>query len=266
MTAFTSQLGPVALITGLAVLGAGSYGYFVPSCRMYLPVISHGRGSSGAVALTFDDGPTPIGTGPILDVLARLRVPAAFFVIGENASRYPDLVRRMDAEGHVVCNHTYDHLKLGALRSASFWREQLLRTDDAIEKIIGKRPALFRPPFGHKSPRMRQPLRESGHLTVGWSRRGLDGVPTTPEKIVKRLAPRAAPGDILLLHDGRERWSRRDPAPTIAALQPLISGVRAKGLRFERLDRLINCEAYLPTRTTSEAGGKGIAAEAESIS
>lgn len=237
----------------LAALATGAYAYLAPSCRLFLPLIA--RAHTRGVALTFDDGPTPAGTPHILDILARERVPAAFFVIGANAARWPDLVRRIHAEGHLVCNHTFDHIPTGALRPPSFWRDQLQRTDEAIGSIIGLRPAFFRPPLGHKSPWMARPIRERGLTTIAWSRRALDGIATSETSITQRLVPRARDGDILLLHDGREPRSDRDPTPTIRALPGVIEGIRARGLSFVRLDRLLARDGYLtaatPTRETA---------------
>jgi peptidoglycan/xylan/chitin deacetylase (PgdA/CDA1 family) len=256
-----AQIGLGAAVLGAGVVGACAYSVIAPRSRVFIPVIARGDGSIPArVALTFDDGPSPRGTAPILDVLARARVQAAFFVIGANAARYPDLVRRMDAEEHIVANHTYDHHHLGSLRSPAYWRDQLARTDGIIMEILGKRPALFRAPLGLKSWRMTSPLRQSGHVTVAWSRRALDGVPTTTEKILRRLVAPARAGDILVLHDGEEPRRARDPAPTVAAVEPLVRQIRDRGLEFERLDRLIGLAAYSPApmeRLGSTGAGAG---------
>ena len=248
-------VGAVQLGSVLALGAAGlcAYAYIAPACGLFLPSLSRGRGPG--VALTFDDGPTPGGTERVLDVLARERVAAAFFVIGANAARWPGLLRRMHDEGHAVCNHTYDHRPLGAWRGPAYWRDQLRRTDDAIESAIGVRPAFFRPPLGHKTAWMRGAVAEGGKVTVSWSRRGLDGVATSADRIVGRIVPRARAGDIVLLHDGREPWSARDPGPTVAALPRVIEGVRARGLEFERLDRSLGLSPYLAAATrTGETG------------
>ena len=249
MTELAAQIGSGVAIVGAGVFGLCTYALFAPASQLFFPVVSRGDGSlPDRVALTFDDGPGP-GTGPILDTLRDTGVQAAFFVIGANAERYPDLVRRMDKEGHIVANHTYDHRHWASLRTPGYWREQLLRTDQVIEGILGMRPAFFRPPLGRKSWWMTGPLRQSGHVAVCWTRRAFDGVPTTPEKILTRMVAPARAGEILVLHDGQEPDRSRDPAPTIAALAPMVRGIRERGLEFERLDRLIGLNAYSPAPT-----------------
>ena len=221
---------------------------------MFLPVVNRAGAGNRAVALTFDDGPTPGGTDRVLDVLREHRVPAAFFVIGSNVCRFPDLVRRMHDEGHLIGNHTFDHRPLCALRPPSHWRQQLTSTDDAVESAIGLRPALFRAPWGHKSPWMRTPLRECGKTPIGWTRRAFDGVAVSAESVVRRLGS-AGPGEVLLLHDGRPARSKRDPAPTVDALPRVIEAIQASGLTIERLDRMLGLEPYLAARTCAASSG-----------
>src|SRR5689334_4867933 len=110
MTMTPLQVGSIA--AGVAgVAGLAAYSMLNARSGLLVPVIWRGdRSGPPRVALTFDDGPGPSGTGRILDVLGGLGAPATFFVIGANARRSPDLVKRMDNEGHVVANHTFDHL------------------------------------------------------------------------------------------------------------------------------------------------------------
>src|SRR5438552_3460310 len=106
-------------VSNLAIVGVGAWassalamtwGTFVPSGWLWGEVISRGTiQGPPRVALTFDDGPTPGGTDRILDLLAELKAPSTFFVIGQNVERHPDLLRRIDAEGHLIGNHTFDH-------------------------------------------------------------------------------------------------------------------------------------------------------------
>lgn len=240
--------------TGAAVAFVG-YAYLAPANRLFLPVVSRGEAHRPTVALTFDDGPTPDGTTRVLDVLGEHTVKAAFFVIGANVRRHPELVARIHAEGHLVCNHSFDHSCLGALRSPEFWRRQISLTDEAIQDVIDKTPAFFRAPLGHKSPWMRGPLRDAGKTAIGWTRRAFDGIPMPAGQIVRRLSM-AGPGEVLLLHDGRNGSSRRDPGPTIAALPQIISRLRGSGLELARLDTQLGLEPYLAARTG--AGSSGI--------
>jgi peptidoglycan/xylan/chitin deacetylase (PgdA/CDA1 family) len=203
-----------------------------------------GRGSTDPpprVALTFDDGPHPTATPAVLDILAAHRVPAAFFVIGRNVAAHPDAVHRAHAEGHLIGNHTMDHRRWGAWRGSGYWKRELERANHVIAEATGREPSMFRPPMGLKTPHITGACRRLGLTMVTWSRRGLDGWPTTPEAILRRLAPRARAGDILALHDGAEPGRHRDAGPTIESLPRLIDAIRARGLEFERLDRLLSC-------------------------
>lgn len=239
--------------TGLAgaagALGVSAYGVFAPGSSLICPCVTHGRtdGTPG-VALTFDDGPHPDATTAILDHLGALGARAAFFVIGRQVQRWPDLVRRMDTEGHLVCNHSLTHSPVCGFAWQRSWENQLRGTDDAVERVIGKRPALFRPPMGIKTPHIKWATRRTGHTVVTWSLRAFDGVPTTPGRILHRLVPRAAPGDILALHDGLTPPTRRIPRATVEAVRPLIVGLRERGLSIVRLDDLTGLRPYaVPT-------------------
>jgi peptidoglycan/xylan/chitin deacetylase (PgdA/CDA1 family) len=215
----------------------------------------HARGptaSPARYALTFDDGPTRGPTDAVLDALRDLRAPAAFFVVGVNARRCPDLILRMRDEGHLIANHTLDHHHFSVLRRRRYWERQLGETDRIIEELTNLRPAMFRPPMGFKTPHSMRAARRRGHAVITWSRRAVDGVVTTQQKILDRLVPHTTAGDILLLHDGLEPHAlRRDPAATVAALKPLVSGLRDRGLEPVRLDHLLNLPPYLSALPSS---------------
>jgi peptidoglycan/xylan/chitin deacetylase (PgdA/CDA1 family) len=194
------------------------------------------------VALTFDDGPLPGATDRILDVLFKSNVKATFFVLGQPADRHPQLLRRIHDEGHIVGNHSYDHPGLGFLRGVEFWRRQMARTDEAIEREIGVVPRLFRPPLGMKTWIIARAAQT--HTVITWSRRAMDGIATTSGRILDRLVSRSQAGDIILLHDGVSPQSRRDPSGTIEAVGPLIAGLRERGIEPVRLDELTGVRAY----------------------
>jgi peptidoglycan/xylan/chitin deacetylase (PgdA/CDA1 family) len=201
------------------------------------------RADNGGFALTFDDGPSRDSTAATLDILARLGATATFFVIGVNARRCPDLLLRMRDEGHLIANHSMHHSHFGMFGLTRYWERELSDTDRIIEDVIGARPTFFRPPMGIKTPWL---MRAAGrrHQVITWTRRAVDGVSTTPQRILRRLVPGTQGGDILLLHDGVEPSSRRDPSASLAAIEPLIHQLRDRGLAPVPLDQLLRTPGY----------------------
>jgi peptidoglycan/xylan/chitin deacetylase (PgdA/CDA1 family) len=207
--------------------------------------------TSGGFALTFDDGPTRNSSAAILDLLAELKVSATFFVIGINARNCPEILVRMHSEGHLIANHSLDHDHLGMFRGRRYWDRQIVETNHIIEQAIGRKPAMFRPPMGAKTWSAMGAAAAQGQSVITWSRRAADGIATTPQRILERLVPHTAKGEILLLHDGVEPNSRRDPAPTINALKPLILRLRDRGLSPLPLDQLLHLPAYATAGTSA---------------
>lgn len=245
MNTLLPQLLPTVTLAAAGLAAFGAYSIFAPGSQVFGPVVSRApRGGARGVAITFDDGPCPGTTEPILDALEGAGVRAAFFLIGANAQRWPALVRRIDAAGHMIGNHSYEHSWLGPFRWRRYWHDQLVRTDGAIADAIGRRPRLFRPPMGIKTTLVAAAARSTGHTVVTWTRRAFDGVPTTPPRILARLVPRAQAGEILLLHDGTEPRGRHDRSATVGAMRPLLTGLRERGLDVQRLDHLIGLEPY----------------------
>jgi peptidoglycan-N-acetylglucosamine deacetylase len=239
----------VPALAACAAIGAATYATYAtvaPASSFWGPVVHRGdpARSAGRYALTFDDGPTADSTPRVLDVLAELGVKATFFCIGANVRRNPDIVRRMHNEGHVVGNHTFDHSHYGVMRRQRYWDEQVRTTDELLASIIGVRPALFRPPMGVRTWHTTRAARRYGYTIVTWSRRALDGLPTTAERIVRRLAGPTEAGDILILHDGVEPNVRRDPSASVAAVGPLVRALREHGLEPASLEELTGVRPY----------------------
>jgi peptidoglycan/xylan/chitin deacetylase (PgdA/CDA1 family) len=244
---------PASLSLGLASAGFVGFAALAwksvsPTSTLWGPLHSRGPTDAPHYALTFDDGPTPDSTSAILDTLGELNARAAFFVIGVNARRCPDLLARMHAEGHIVANHTLDHHYLSMFRGPAYWNRQLAEADQIIEETIGLRPAMYRPPMGVKTFYVMGAAARRSQAVITWTRRAVDGIPTTSDKILNRLCPSTAPGDILLLHDGIEpNRPRRDPSATVAAIKPLIQRLRDRGLEPARLDSFLHLPAYQPS-------------------
>ncbi|MEM9419535.1 MAG: polysaccharide deacetylase family protein [Planctomycetota bacterium] len=238
-------IAPAALFGG-SLLG---WGMVHPRSRIMGPLVHRGwpvgENQKPRVALTFDDGPTPDSTPAVLDALKSVDAPAAFFVIGRNVQRHPHLLRRIHDEGHLIANHTFDHDRQGLWGLNGFWRRQIDLTDDAVYDLLGKRPAMFRPPMGLKHWHMMQEAKFGGHTVVTWSRKALDGKKNPPKKtkILKRLT-KARDGDVLLLHDGHEPEYPASRSVTAEAVVPLVNQLRDKGFEIVRLDKLLDMPGY----------------------
>ena len=157
-----------------------------------------GRGRT--MVLTFDDGPDPRYTPPILDTLARYGVRAMFFVCGEMATEHRDLLARMADEGHVVGNHTWSHPLLTRLSRRRI-RSEMERTCDVIEKGYGERPEWFRAPYGAWNRAAFQLGAELGMEPMAWTVDTLDWTTPGTATIVERVEDGAAPGVVVLSHD-----------------------------------------------------------------
>jgi peptidoglycan/xylan/chitin deacetylase (PgdA/CDA1 family) len=194
------------------------------------------RGKKKSVVLTFDDGPDPEFTPRILDILKEKNVKATFFVIGKKAAQYPDIVKRMDEEGHVIANHSYSHHNLIALFSGNRLGKDLAKCNDIVQQTIGKTPLFFRPPFGVTTPRYGKAIRNNGLSSIGWSLRTLDTRAKTKYEVIDSVISKLKKGDIILLHDRLE--------VTTDALPDLIEHITSRKLTIEPLPIAINKNAY----------------------
>lgn len=230
----------LALLTGgIATDALLLTAYLVPSFPLFGSVFHRGRGSGNCIALTFDDGPRPPYTESILDTLRDERVPATFFVLGENARRWPESVRRMAAEGHEVANHGLDH---GILMFAGPGEalSQVKETEEILREAGVSEPArLFRAPHGWLGPRAHRALRLSGFRIAGWTKGVWDTAGPGVDRIVSRTAEVLKPGSVLLLHDGWSGSGQEDRSQTAAALPEIIRLARERGLEFVTLDEMM---------------------------
>jgi len=190
-------------------------------------------------ALTFDDGPHPIYTPAMLDVLAGAGVRATFFVVGERVEQHPELARRIVAEGHGIAGHGYDHRVITSL-SRDDLVEDLWRCRRAIAAATGADTALFRPPKGVVSLRAMRTVAAAGFTLVHWTRTysdyRQDGVPALLARL-QRAQPKA--GDVLLFHD-HNRF-------TVEVLRRQLPLWRSSGLDFDVLEAGRRATSAVPT-------------------
>jgi peptidoglycan-N-acetylglucosamine deacetylase len=219
---------------GAALLGGVAHGAFYHNSPIFGRPITKLDTRDRAVALTFDDGPNPDATPPILDALKTRGVRATFFILGRHAEQWPELVKRIADEGHAIGNHGYFHRKLH-FKSPSYVRNDLGLGTRAIESAGGGRPKLFRAPHGFRSPWVTSIARSLGQRTVGWSFGVWDTARPGVEEIVRRIVTGARPGSILLLHDGDGYDPRGDRSQTAQAVPLIVDQMLAHGYRFDLL-------------------------------
>jgi len=188
------------------------------------------------IALTFDDGPNPVTTMQILDLLARYEAKSTFFVVGKRMEKFPEVVKREALEGHEVANHTYSHLYLNSKISRSKLLEELNRTEDQIVGLTGKHCPWFRPPGGFFNDTVVQVARERGYTTVLWSwhQDTKDWRAPGTRAIVEKVLKNARNGDIVLFHDHVAGSTQ-----TVQALETILPELKRRGYRMVTVSELI---------------------------
>jgi peptidoglycan/xylan/chitin deacetylase (PgdA/CDA1 family) len=181
------------------------------------------------IALTFDDGPHPQHTPAMLDALARARVRATFFVVGREVEKYPEVARRIVAEGHGIGGHSYDHTVMTTLDAAALVAD-LAHCRQVIRDATGLDTGLFRPPKGEVSLRSIATACRAGYTLVHWTKTYSDYQQDGVEPLTRRIdAKPPIAGDVLLFHDHN--------AYTVQTLAEKLPQWRAGGLEFEPLHR-----------------------------
>lgn len=178
------------------------------------------------IALTFDDGPNPVFTPQVLQVLDDYGVEATFFCIGEQAQKHPELVQQIQQAGDVLGVHGWDHTALTKL-SPDEVDQQLRSTSDVIQQATGTTPTVFRPPYGSTDQTVVDVASTLGLTQVLWSVDSRDWQRPGTEAIVNAVLTHAHDGGVILMHDGGG-----DRSETVAALPQIISALQQRGFTF----------------------------------
>lgn len=157
--------------------------------------------SATNLLVTFDDGPHPTCTPQILDILKQFQAKAIFFCIGKNIAAYPELVKQIVAEGHIVANHSYNHSNMIGMYSTSKVSAEIEQTEQAIIACVGSSLKLYRPPFGVTNPNIAKAVKALHMQAIGWNVRSFDTVSTNKMEVLNRITPNLKNGDIILFHD-----------------------------------------------------------------
>ncbi len=235
------------------VLACAVAPYF-PTWSFFLPTATRGSRARPEVALTFDDGPDPRTLRPLLELLAREKVTATFYVVGRRAAAEPGLLREAISGGHEIGNHSQTHDPLLMLRSIPRLQREVQECQDVLAEV-GVEPLTFRPPVGITNPRLLPVLERLRLRCVAFSCRPLDFGNRRMEKLGERVLRRVRAGDIVLLHDSLP--------PEVAVtswldeVAAILAGLRARGLSIVPLSKLLGA----PVMLRVEAPGMGAPAE-----
>ncbi|GGD75507.1 polysaccharide deacetylase family protein [Paenibacillus nasutitermitis] len=196
------------------------------------------------VALTFDDVPDPRFTPQILDILARYKVRATFFVVGSRASKHPSMVKRIGREGHIIGNHSYNHAVFSRISLPAF-QQQVLQTDAILRPLAGYSPRLIRPPYGEILPEQIVWMKRNGYIAVNWDVDSSDWRGIDSNKVLLNIKKTLQPGSIVLQHAGG--GTGQNLSGTIEALPRLIKLLRSKGYQIVTLPDLLSKPAARST-------------------
>ncbi|SEQ40925.1 polysaccharide deacetylase family protein [Piscibacillus halophilus] len=174
----------------------------------------------GYVALTFDDGPSEY-TKDIADILAEHGVAGTFFFIGKNIEDYPEIVRYVEEQGHIIGSHSYDHRNLNEL-TPPLLENDILESITGLEGLVGRQVELFRPPFGSADDEVVEVIKENGLKTVMWNRDPKDWEAENAQDIVSYFSSVDSSGGIYILHENAE---------TVRALPQILSHLESEDLQ-----------------------------------
>jgi peptidoglycan/xylan/chitin deacetylase (PgdA/CDA1 family) len=208
--------------------------HLLPCFSLFHPILCRAEGSEKILALSFDDGPNEPYTSQILDILKQEGIPATFFLVGENVSRYPEVVRRIQAEGHQIGNHSFTHTPV-IFMSPDEIRDEIQKWESTLPVALNSDGKIFRAPRGWKSPFLNQVLADKGYRLIGWTRGVWDTDQPGSEVLFQRLTQDIGPGEIILLHDGGNNLAGVDRSDLVAVLPRVLQHYRAQGFRFVKI-------------------------------
>ncbi len=215
-----------------------------PQLNFYFVSCNRGATDQGCVALTFDDGPDPKVLPKLLEVLKDEKVKATFFMVGQAAEANPAMVKKVEADGHLIGNHSYFHSAWWPFQFVFAIRDELARSNAAIAKVIGTKPRLVRMPFSIGRPGLSRVFRKLNLVPIGWDVRGLEGLYREPKLIAEHVAKEARNGSIVLLHERYFGTKDFGPERVVETVREVIAGLRERGFVFQRVDAMLGIEGY----------------------
>ncbi len=222
-----------AIVSVLICIGLCMTSVYAKPSQTDVPIYRHKQNTQKKIALTFDDGPHPRYTREILDILDEYDVKATFFIVGENAERYPETVCEVLKRGHELGNHTYTHPHL-THENCSDLMEEIKRCESTLYCFDEYRTKYFRPPEGLVDADVRTASCALDYTVILWNIDTRDWAHTPPKTIAKNVLSHVQSGDIILMHD----FIGHD-SPTPEALKLILPELLAQGYTFVRISELI---------------------------
>jgi peptidoglycan/xylan/chitin deacetylase (PgdA/CDA1 family) len=210
--------------------------------QFFLKACFRNKYETSGVCLTFDDGPDPELTNDVLGLLSRFGMTATFFVTGENARKYPEIVKKAASLGHIIACHDLSHSNFSNFRFASTMINDIASAQKIIENIIGKKPLLYRPPVGLANPHLGTALSRLSMHCIGWSRSVRDGGNRSINNIRRIAGLSVKAGNVILLHDNLPRPQYKQEY--LSQLEKLLENVKTKGLGTIGIDEMFDIPAY----------------------
>ncbi|WP_409275158.1 polysaccharide deacetylase family protein [Neobacillus sp. SCS-31] len=188
------------------------------------------------IALTFDDGPDPLYTIQILDAMKKYNAKGTFFVIGKEAERFPEILKRQAIEGHEIANHTYRH-KFRDMKNPNVLKAELRKNSDLIKRITGKAPTLFRPIAGYYDEQIIETSIDNGYYVVLWTwhQDTRDWKKPGAKRIARNVLYDTKPGDIVILHD-----AGGDRSQTVKAVEYILESLYKRGYKCVTVSELLS--------------------------
>lgn len=224
------------LIPLFAFFSIEFYGAYFVHSGFHIKTICEVNTSENSVALSFDDGPIAIRTEKVLTVLKKFNVKATFFLIGNRIKGNESILMQMDKEGHLIGNHSYSHSFFFDLLNSKQMITDLQSGNEEIQKVIGKSPLFFRPPYGVTTPGLAKACKQLKFDVIGWNVRSLDTSIKNKEQLLQRVKQRIKPGSIILFHDTVDGIE--------LVLEDVLNYLKEKNYSVIPLDKLIQKNAY----------------------
>lgn len=206
------------------------------SSGFFLPIVCKASTDKKEIAISFDDGPALNYTTEILNVLKTENVKATFFCIGNRIAGNENIVKQMHSEGHIIGNHSFSHHFWFDMFSAKRMQKDLKQMDAEMERVVGFKPKLFRPPYGVTNPNLKKAIIKGGYTPVGWSVRSMDTAINDEKKLLAKIRTGIKPGAVFLFHDTCK--------VTLKVLPGFIKEVKNLGYNIIPLDKLLALNAY----------------------